>query len=105
MASHPLLAGSEPSRQIVSMVRPALDISLLTVSERLELIEELWASLAHRPETLPFTAAQTALFVERLAEHSNDPDSAIPWERIRAELEADQDADHRARSELQEPRG
>jgi putative addiction module component (TIGR02574 family) len=81
------------------MVRPAFDIALLTVAERLELIEELWASLAARPELLPLTPEQLALVAERRAEHERDPESAVPWEVVRAELFADQEADERAATE------
>ncbi len=78
------------------MVRPAFDITQLTVAERLQLIEELWASLASRPEAVPLTDAQLALIAERRAEHARDPEGAIPWEAVRAELLADQEADERA---------
>jgi putative addiction module component (TIGR02574 family) len=78
------------------MVRPAFDITQLTVAERLQLIEELWASLASRPEAVPLTEAQLALVSERRAEHARAPEGAIPWETVRAELLADQEADERA---------
>jgi putative addiction module component (TIGR02574 family) len=81
------------------MVRPAFDIAQLTVAERLALIEELWASLAARPELLPLTPEQLALVAERRAEHERDPEGAIPWEVVRAELFADQEADERAAAE------
>jgi len=81
------------------MVRPAFDIAQLTVAERLELIEELWASLAARPELLPLTPEQLALVAERRAEHERDPERAIPWAVVRAELSADQEADERAPAE------
>ncbi|AHG92880.1 addiction module component, TIGR02574 family (plasmid) [Gemmatirosa kalamazoonensis] len=81
------------------MVRPAFDIAQLTVAERLELIEELWASLAARPDLLPLTPAQLALVAERRAEQERDPGSAVPWDVVRAELFADQEADERAAAE------
>ena len=78
------------------MVRPAFDITQLTVAERLQLIEELWASLATRPDAVPLTEAQRALVADRRAEHARDPGGAIPWADVRSELVADQDADERA---------
>ena len=78
------------------MVRPAFDIAQLTVAERLDLIEELWASLAARPDALPLSAAQLALVAERRREHSGDPESAVAWQTVRTELLVDQEADERA---------
>lgn len=86
-------------RQIFGMVRPAFDLAQLaqmTVAERLELLDALWASLARQPEVLPLTPAQLALVVERRAEHARDPEGAVPWDVVRADLEADQVADERA---------
>ena len=78
------------------MVRPAFDIAQLTVAERLQLIEELWASLATRPDAVPLTEAQLALVADRRAEHTRDPGGALLWAAVRSELLADQDADERA---------
>ncbi|MCU0636689.1 MAG: addiction module protein [Gemmatimonadaceae bacterium] len=83
------------------MVRPAFDmaqVTQLTVAERLELIEAIWASLVRRPEALALTPAQRALVAERHDEHARDPDGAVPWSTVRAELEADQVADEAASS-------
>jgi len=87
------------------MVRPAVDIAQLTVAERLELIDALWASLRSRSDALPLTAEDRALIDARRAEHRQDPDAAIPWETVRAELLADQDADERFVQERQSERG
>lgn len=75
------------------MVRPAFDIAQLTVPERLALMADLWASLANTPEGLPLSPAERRLIDERLAEHQAHPEDAIPWETVRAELQADQAAD------------
>jgi len=83
------------------MFRPAFDIAQLTVAERLELIDRLWASLRMRPEALPLSEAERALVEARRAEHRQDPGSTIPWEAVRTELLADQDADERVSGESQ----
>jgi putative addiction module component (TIGR02574 family) len=99
--SHDSLGGAglvRPSAvpQISSMVRPVFDISQLTTAQRLELIERLWESLRVQPDVLPPTDAELAMLRERRAEHERDPDSAIPWETVRAELYADQEVDEAA---------
>jgi putative addiction module component (TIGR02574 family) len=61
------------------------ELMQLTPAERLELIGDLWDSL--EPDDLPpLTKGQIKEMERRLAEHRADPDSAIPWEEVRAEL-------------------
>ena len=78
------------------MVRPALDVAQLTVSERLELIEALWDSLRRQPGALPLSDEERTLLAERRAEHRRDPAGAIPWDVVRADLWRDQRDDESA---------
>jgi putative addiction module component (TIGR02574 family) len=59
----------------------------LTPAERIELIEQLWASFLDDPTALPVTAEQSKELRRRLAEHEKDPGAARPWSEVRAELE------------------
>ena len=68
------------------MARPLPDFSHLTVAERIQLVEELWDSIADAPEVLELSEAQKAELDRRLEAHRADPDSAIPWETLRQEL-------------------
>ena len=68
------------------MPKPAIDFSHLTVAERIQLAEDLWDSVGGAPETLHLTDAQRAELYRRLAEHRQHPESAIPWEQVRADL-------------------
>jgi len=57
----------------------------LTPAERLDLIGDLWDSL--EPADLPsLTQDQIKEMERRLAEHRADPDSAVSWPQLRAEL-------------------
>lgn len=58
----------------------------LSVPERIQLAEDLWDSIAAEPDALPLTDAQRAEIKRRLAGHDRDPESAIPWEEVRARL-------------------
>jgi putative addiction module component (TIGR02574 family) len=61
----------------------------LDIATRLELIEELWDSIASDPAAaaqLPLTDAERELLDERLAEHRADPGAARPWVDVRDEL-------------------
>jgi putative addiction module component (TIGR02574 family) len=62
------------------------DLLHLSVAERLQLVEDLWDSIAAQPEALELTAAQKEELDRRLAEHRANPGSAIPWDEFRAEL-------------------
>jgi putative addiction module component (TIGR02574 family) len=58
----------------------------LPVGDRLELMEELWESIVSEPDALPLTDAQRAEFDRRLASFETDPESAAPWDEVRARL-------------------
>jgi putative addiction module component (TIGR02574 family) len=59
----------------------------LTPDERIELVHDLWDSIA--PEELPpLTADQMDELDRRLAEHQRDPTTAITWEEVKARLQS-----------------
>jgi putative addiction module component (TIGR02574 family) len=62
------------------------DLLHLSVAERIQLVEDLWDSIAAESDALPLTEAQRQEIDRRLAEHDRDPRSAIPWEEVRARL-------------------
>ena len=75
---------------MIHMSEPAFDFRHLSLAERLQLVEDIWDSIAEeagrRPEALPLSDPQRAEVHRRRAEHQRDPDSAIPWEQVREEL-------------------
>ena len=60
----------------------------MTPEERLELVEEIWDSLAERPETVPLTAGQKAELDRRLEEMERDGGDGIPWEEVLRQIRA-----------------
>ena len=59
----------------------------LSPAERIQLAEDLWDSVAVDPATLePLSDAQRAEIERRLAEHTQDPGSAVAWSDVRARL-------------------
>ena len=61
----------------------------LDVAARLQLIEELWDSIASAPAAasqVPLSDAERALLDERLKERQNAPTAARPWAAVRAEI-------------------
>jgi putative addiction module component (TIGR02574 family) len=63
----------------------ALDITRLSPKERLDLIGELWDSLA--PEDVRLTPAQDAELARRITTFETDAKAAVPWPEIEAELD------------------
>ena len=68
------------------MGHPEIDISRLSVAERLELAELLWTSVAQTPEAVPVTAAQRAELDRRLDDAERDGGGGIGWEEVLARL-------------------
>ncbi len=79
----------------MSMTTNALreELFKLTAAERLELVEELWDSIAAEAErdadVLPLTDAQKEELDRRIAAHRADPGRVVPWEEVRKEFRRD----------------
>ena len=59
----------------------------LSPAERIQLAEDLWDSVAARPELLPALSDDQRQEIERrVAEHMRDPSSALSWEDVRTRL-------------------
>lgn len=67
---------------------PAFDYSRLTIAQRLQLVEDIWDSIAADAdgEALPLTEAERALLDERLADLRDTPEAGRPWADVRAEI-------------------
>jgi putative addiction module component (TIGR02574 family) len=64
------------------MSKRAVDITALTPEERLSLLEQLWDSLAERPEAVPLTQAQRSELDKRLDDLEREGPIGIPWEEV-----------------------
>ncbi len=62
------------------------DIDRLTTAERLELIGQLWDSLAEAPPAV--SAAQRRELDRRLASFEQDRPDAVSWDDLKVELAA-----------------
>ena len=61
-------------------------INQLSVAERLDLISVLWDSIPDSLDELPIPEWHREELERRLAAAVVDPDSAIPWEKVRHHL-------------------
>ena len=64
------------------------EILNLGVKERLELIEEIWDSIAAHPEAIQLTASQRKELDRRRREHKRDPSRARPWSQVHNDLKS-----------------
>jgi putative addiction module component (TIGR02574 family) len=55
----------------------------LSISERLDLVEALWESIAASPEALPITDAQQRELDRRLADYRANPSHVRSWDEVR----------------------
>ncbi len=59
----------------------------LSVSERIQLVEDIWDSIAaEASNTVELSQAQMAELHRRVAAHRADPSTAVPWEQVRSKL-------------------
>ena len=59
------------------------DILELSVSERIQLVEDIWDSIAAVPEALPLTDAQRQELDRRLEAYAQNPDEGILWDELK----------------------
>ncbi|MBV8473653.1 MAG: addiction module protein [Hyphomicrobiales bacterium] len=62
-----------------------VDIAHMTPRERLDLIGELWDSLA--PEDVHLSPGQEVELARRMATFDADAKAAVPWDQVEAELD------------------
>lgn len=63
-----------------------LNIEAMTVSERLDLIGELWDSIPDSVEAMPIPDSHRELLDQRMRAADEDPGAGIPWEDVRSRL-------------------
>jgi putative addiction module component (TIGR02574 family) len=66
----------------------AFDYRRLTIAERLQLVEDIWDSIAEDADvaTLPLTDVERAELDRRLSELDANPSGGVSWDTVRARL-------------------
>jgi putative addiction module component (TIGR02574 family) len=59
------------------------DILKLSVSERIQLVQEIWDSIAEVPNSVALTDEQKAELDRRLDAYHKDPNAGSPWSLVR----------------------
>jgi putative addiction module component (TIGR02574 family) len=71
MSNHPLLK---------------VEISQLSIAERIQLAEDLWDSILDRQDEIELDRAQQQELDRRLAQHRQDPNAGSNWETVKQRL-------------------
>jgi len=58
----------------------------LSVDERIQLVEDIWDSIALAPESLELTEPQRRELDRRLALHAENPNRGSTWAEVRSRL-------------------
>jgi putative addiction module component (TIGR02574 family) len=59
-----------------------IDIASLSPAQRLQLLEQIWDSLATTPDVVPVTSAQREELSRRLDELDHEGPVGIPWDEV-----------------------
>jgi len=63
------------------------DYKTLSVAERIQLVEDIWDSIAtEAPDSLQLSGADKEELHRRVEAHRADPSDAIAWEQVREKL-------------------
>ncbi len=62
------------------------DVLELPVSERLELVGDIWDSIAQVPERVELTPEQRAELDRRLEDYRRSPSVGSPWSEVKARI-------------------
>ncbi len=66
------------------------DILRLSIPERIQLVEDIWDSIAEDARELPLTDAQRADLERRLDDHAKNPSDTLTWNEVREGLEREE---------------
>jgi putative addiction module component (TIGR02574 family) len=64
-------------------ISDAMDLS---VAQRIELVEDLWDSIAEMPEKVELTDEQKKILDERLEAFHRNPSEGSPWEVVKERI-------------------
>lgn len=62
------------------------DIRALSIAERIQLVQDIWDTIAAEPERVPITEAQRQELDRRIGAYRRDRDGGAPWPEVRARI-------------------
>jgi len=68
-------------------MNPAITETLeLPIAERIEIVAEIWDSIAKNPDDIEVSEATLELLRKRLSEHKADPIGGSSWEEVKGRI-------------------
>jgi putative addiction module component (TIGR02574 family) len=64
------------------------DVMSLSVPERIQLVEDIWDSIAELPDEVRLTDEQKAELDRRLDAYHQNPDGGSPWGMVRERIKS-----------------
>jgi len=64
----------------------ASDILELSVAERIQIVEDIWDSIAAVPESIPLSEDQKKELDRRLEAYHANPDAGSPWNDVKQRI-------------------
>ena len=62
------------------------DVLSLSIPERIQLVEDIWDTIAEVPDEVGLSEAQKAEIGRRLDEYHRNPEEGTPWEMVRERI-------------------
>lgn len=66
----------------------AVDITRLSVSERIQLAEDIWDSIVTAPEQLAVTQVQRDELDRRVESYRQNPQASTSWEEVKGRIKS-----------------
>ncbi len=70
----------------MSVFIKSLGIDRLGIEGRLELVEQIWDSIAADSAAVPLTDPQRTELDRRIADQDANPDDVVSWEKVKASV-------------------
>ena len=65
---------------------PASDIAEMPIDQRIELVEDIWDSIAEIPESVEIPAWHKKELEKRLEAYHANPDEGSPWHEVKKRI-------------------
>ena len=64
------------------------EVLTLSISERIQLVEDIWDTIAEVPEKIDLSSEQKAEIDRRLDAYHQNPDEGSPWETVKNRIQS-----------------
>ena len=67
-------------------INPLDEYQKLSISERIQLVEDIWDSIVADPNSITITEAQKQELDRRLENYNNNPQSGSTWDEVKKRI-------------------